>query len=187
MMIETISAIPAVQKEYLSKEQFCKLCHISKSTALRLIKRGVVPAIDTKKPTNRYLIARSDAETYLCERTRDPLQFVSNTQHNIQAHGAYQEFNLENAVRLRRIAAFEWMAYPDVLSASDISGLLGYRTETIYRWRNRLGLNGYFISGKLYFPKDCLLDFVASPEFHNIKQKTRQHIDLIRRAIHAGK
>ena len=185
-MMETILSAPTAQKEYLSKEQFYKLCHISKSTASRLIKSGVVPAIDTKKPTNRYLIARSDVETYLCGRTRDPLQFVSNTQHSIQAHGAYQEFNLGNAVKLRRIAAFEWMAYPDILRENDVSGLLGYRPETIYRWRKQSGLKGYFISGKLYFPKVFLLDFVASPEFHGIKRKTRQHIDLIRRAIHAG-
>lgn len=182
--MEKVSPVATVQKGYLSKEQFCKLCHISKSTALRLIKSGTVPAIDTKKPTKRYLIPL--AEIYLRERNQNPLQFISDIQHNVQSHDAYQEFNLENAIKLRRIAAFEWVVCPDVLSASEISGLLGYRTETIYRWRKHLGLNGYIISGKLYFPKALLLDFVASPEFHGIKQKTRQHIDLIRRAIHAG-
>lgn len=185
-MMDKVSSVSSIQKGYLSKEQFCKLCHISKSTALRLIKSGTVPAIDTKKRTKRYLIAQSDAETYLCERNRNPFQFVSDVQRNMQSYGAYQEFSPENSVKLRRIAAFEWMACPDVLSASDISILLGYRIETIYRWRKHLGLNGYTISGKLYFPKALLLDFVASPEFHGIKQKTRQHIDLIRRAIHAG-
>lgn len=184
--METVLSTSVTQKEYLSKEQFCKLCHVSKATALKLIKSGMVPAIDTKKKTNRYLIARSDVEAYLLERNQDPFRFVSSRQHNIQTHGAYKEFDPENAVKMRRIAAFEWTDCPDVLRAKDISGLLGYRTETIYRWRSNLGLNGYIISGKLYIPKTFLLDFVASPEFHGIQQKTVQHINLLRRAIHAG-
>lgn len=186
-MMETTSTIAAVQKEYISKEQLCKICHISKATALRLIKSGVIPAFDTNKQTRRYLIARSDVEAYLSARNQNPFQFVSAGQHNIQTHGDYQNFNLDNAVKMRRIAEFEWMDCPDILHAKDISGLLGYRTQTIYHWRKALGLKGYIISGKLYFPKTFLLDFIASPEFHRIRQKTTQHINLLRRAIHAGK
>lgn len=185
-MMETTLSISAGQKEYLSKEQFYKLCHISKSTASRLIKNGVVPAIDTQKKTRRYLIARKDVEAYLSARNQNPSEFASTVQHNIQTYGDYKEFSPENAIKLRRIAASEWMDCPDVLRTSDISALLGYRTETIYRWRKNLGLKGYIISGKLYFPKTFLLDFIAGPEFHGIQQKTIQHINLLRRAIHAG-
>lgn len=32
---------------YISKEQFYKMAHIRKSTALKLIRTGTVPAIDT--------------------------------------------------------------------------------------------------------------------------------------------
>lgn len=184
--MEITSTTTAVQKEYISKEQLCKMCHISKATALHLIKSGVIPAIDTNQKTNRYLIARSDVEIYLSKRNQNPVQFVPAGQHNIQTHGDYRNFNSNNAVKMRTIAALEWMDCPDILHTKDISELLGYRTQTIYHWRKNLGLKGYIISGKLYFPKTFLLDFIASPEFHGIQQKTIQHINLLRRAIHAG-
>ena len=63
------------QEEYISKEQFCKECHIKKATALYLIQGGLVPAINTQRQTNRYLIARSDMVRYLQERERDPIRF----------------------------------------------------------------------------------------------------------------
>lgn len=106
-MMETTLSISVVQEEYLSKEQFYKLCHISKSTASRLIKNGVVPAIDTQKKTRRYLIARKDMETYLSARNQNPSEFASTVQHNIQTYGDYKEFSPENAIKLRRIAASE--------------------------------------------------------------------------------
>ena len=53
---------------YISKEQFYKMAHIRKSTALKLIRTGTVPAIDTGRTTNRYLIRLSDVEFYLRDR-----------------------------------------------------------------------------------------------------------------------
>lgn len=184
--METALSTPATHPIYLSKEQFCKLCHISKATALRLIKSGTVPAIDTGKKTNRYLIAQSDIEAYLHERVRNPFRFTTGSQHHIQAFDEYRDFNRENAIKLRKIAEFEWLNQPDILKTSDVSMLLGYRTNTIYKWRKTLGLNGYIIAGKLYFPKICLLDFVASAEFQSIQRKSIKHMSLLRRAIHAG-
>ena len=61
---------------YLSKEQFYKECHISKATALWLIQSGLIPAIDTKKKTKRYLIAREDVEIFKHERERNPSKYT---------------------------------------------------------------------------------------------------------------
>jgi hypothetical protein len=88
-----------------------------------------------KRKQVRYLIARKDVEAYLSARNQNPSEFASTVQHNIQTYGDYKEFSPENAIKLRRIAASEWMDCPDVLRVCDISALLGYRTETIYRWR----------------------------------------------------
>lgn len=39
--------------EYVSKEQFCKICHLKKSKARQLLQSGLVPCIDTGIPTAR--------------------------------------------------------------------------------------------------------------------------------------
>jgi len=146
----------------------------------------VVPAVDTKRKTKRYLIAWDDAKEYLRRRSDNPIQFISGNQRNIYVYDDFKEFNQETAIKLRRIAEVAWIDQPDVLQVRDISDLLGYRAETIYRWRKNLGLNGCIISGKLCIPKIFLLDFIATPEFHKIQRKTIQHLNLLRRAIHAG-
>ena len=51
--------------EYISKEQFCKECHVGKQTALWLIQNGLLPAINTTRKTDRYLISRVDIAHYL--------------------------------------------------------------------------------------------------------------------------
>ena len=64
--------LTSADEEYLSKGQFCKECHISKATALYLIKNRLIPTINTKKKTKRYWIARSDMLAYLRARELDP-------------------------------------------------------------------------------------------------------------------
>ena len=50
--------------EILSKEQFYKLCHISKSTALHLLRNGIVPCIDSGMKTRCYKIKKADVKEY---------------------------------------------------------------------------------------------------------------------------
>lgn len=45
---------------YISKEQFCKLAHIRKANALKLIQSGLIPYIDIGNQTHRYLIRTLD-------------------------------------------------------------------------------------------------------------------------------
>ena len=61
--------------EYVSKEQFCKICHLKKSKARQLLQSGLVPCIDTGIPTARYQIALKDVIKYLQDREIDPERF----------------------------------------------------------------------------------------------------------------
>ena len=54
--------------EVITKEQLYRICHISKSTALYLIKSGKIPCTDTGKKTRRYTIKKADVLAYLKER-----------------------------------------------------------------------------------------------------------------------
>ena len=51
--------------ETISKEQFYKLCQISKNRARELLIRGVVPCQITKRATHKYVIATLDVIAYL--------------------------------------------------------------------------------------------------------------------------
>lgn len=167
---------------YLSKEQFYRECHISKATALKLIQSGLVPAIDTKKQTRRYLIARDDVEVFKRDRETNPSKYGIGLSRNVLTYGGFREYRQSTAIKMRKLAQSDWADSPDVLSISDVSNLLGYRKETICRWRKTLGLKGFKISGRHYIPKNYLLDFIGSPEFHRVQPKSVKHVDLLRRA-----
>ena len=56
----------------MNKDQFYRLCHISKSTALHLLKSGKVPCEWTGKKTRCYKIKKEDVRAYLEERAVYP-------------------------------------------------------------------------------------------------------------------
>lgn len=170
------------QEEYISKEQFCKECHIKKATALYLIQSGLVPAINTQRQTNRYLIARSDMVRYLQERERDPIRFRYTRPKKEETVKFYTPAYKAN---LQAILLQEWEAAPDVLRLEEVAMLLGYSPKTIRSWRKEYGLKSLTVSHTLYFPKCYLVDLMISLEFHEISPKTPEHLALIRRARHA--
>ena len=165
---------------FLSKEQFCQICHIGKRTAERLISEGLLPAIDTHKRTNRYLIARADIETYLQDREQYPEKYG----YEFRTYGKFADYDKASARRMRTIAEAIWENMPDLLTAYDIAAMLGYRSETIYRWHIRFRIRSFNVHGKLLIPKESVLDFVESPEFHLVERKSKSHYDLIRRAYY---
>lgn len=71
---------------YISKEQFCKLAHIRKANALKLIQSGLIPYIDIGNQTHRYLIRQSDAEAYLTDRAHDPAKYSFQRKSRIQTY-----------------------------------------------------------------------------------------------------
>lgn len=174
-----------VPTAYLSKEQFYKECHIGKATALRLIQSGLVPAIDTKKKTNRYLIARTDVEEFKRERERDPSKYRLAGRTTVSSYGGFRKYKRSAAIRMQRIVKEEWASLPDILCVKDVAYLLGYRNGTIYRWIKTRGLKGLKISGRHYIPQKYLLEFIASREFHQVYPKSSKHIDLLRRSYYA--
>lgn len=58
--------------EILSKEQFYKLCHISKTTALHLLRNGIVPCSNSGMKTRCYKIKKVDVQEYLSKRAIFP-------------------------------------------------------------------------------------------------------------------
>ena len=101
----------SAEEEYLSKEQFCKECHISKATALYLIKSRLIPAINTQKQTKRYLIARSDMLVYLKARELDPTLYKyqkSYSKKHIKAYSHNRATRTYAVTSVKIIASDDW-------------------------------------------------------------------------------
>lgn len=167
----------SAEEEYLSKEQFCKECHISKATALYLIQNNLVPAIHAQKQPNRYLIRRSDMIAYLKARELTPALYRHQKSYGKKLVKLYSR---NRAAQLRRLVTQEWADVPDVLQLEEVSALLGYSKNIVRSWRKELGLKSLTVSHTLYFPKKCLVEFVISPEFHEVNPKSAKHMELLR-------
>ena len=174
--------LPPGQEEYISKEQFCRECHISKATALYLIEERLIPAINTQRQTNKYLIARSDMLRYLRNRELDPIRY---RYEKSTGKSSIKEYTPKRAARLRKIVLQEWADKPDVLRLEETAILLGYSPKTVRSWRKELGLKCLTVSHTLYFPKKHLIEFVTGPEFHKLYPKSSEHMALLRRANYA--
>ena len=64
----------------MSKEQFRIICRISKATAAKLLKSGIVPCIHSGKKTRCYTIRKTDVQAYL-----------KNRKGNITLHDSYDK------------------------------------------------------------------------------------------------
>lgn len=67
-----------LRKEYpeiITKEQFYKIAHISKATALYLLTSGKVPCVDSGKKTRKYKIRLDDVIAYLVDRDLHPEKY----------------------------------------------------------------------------------------------------------------
>ena len=68
--------------EFVTKDQFYRICHISKNTALYYIKNGFIPCIDSGKKTRRYKIAIKDIIFFLEDRDKNPEKYYLPNHYN---------------------------------------------------------------------------------------------------------
>lgn len=56
----------------LSKEQICKLCHISKRVAKYYLDNGIIPCVNTGHATHKYMVKTTDVIAFLRKRKAFP-------------------------------------------------------------------------------------------------------------------
>lgn len=164
-----------MKDEYLSKERFCNEFHVGKRTALWLISSGLLPAIDTGRKTDRYLISRKDISCYLRKRELDPKKYRYRGRQAVASP-------LPDIVeKQRRTLLKVWADVPDVLRLHDVESLLGYDGRVIARWRRELGLGTLKVSHTIYYPKKSLVDFLLSTPAQAQYPKSEKHTQLMGR------
>lgn len=167
--------------EHINKDQLYRICHISKSTALFLLKSGKIPCEDSGKKTRRYRIKKEDVITYLKERKVFPECYSAPTgwykgNYEIRMQEEMPPIVLED---MRSFFAKYLAVYPDVLTVADVVELIGYRKSTINNWCMKEHLKSFKKSSIYYIPKLYLIEFMCSVSFRTITRKSDCHIYLL--------
>ena len=170
--------------DYLSKEDFYKIAHISKRTALWLIETELIFAEKPERQGLGYRIPKAEVERYLADRNVNPTKYRRSNRCNRYPYSPVQRYSKQLGIEIRAIVEHDIAHLPDVLVPKQVSALLGYNLREIYDWGETRGLKALNLSGKLYYPKQFLLDFVSSKAYHNIREKSKEHIELLRRVLH---
>ena len=154
---------------YISKEQLCKICHISKRTALRLLEDGSIPCKSNGKQTRKYQIALADVEAFLLKRQA---RIKTNPR---EARNVYRPMSAEMKSLLPHIVT-DWLEpYPDVLSVDEVVQITGYGSSSVVKWCKKENLQHYCIGRKFFVPKIWLQEFMLSERFWGIHVKSHIH------------
>lgn len=154
---------------YISKEQLCKICHISKRTALRLLEDGSIPCKSNGKQTRKYQIALADVEAFLLKRQA---RIKPNPR---EARNVYRPMSAEMKSLLPHVVT-DWLEpYPDVLSVDEVVQITGYGSSSVVKWCKKEDLQHYCIGRKFFVPKTWLQEFMLSERFWGIHVKSHIH------------
>lgn len=149
--------------QYVSKEQMCKICHISKKTAYNVLHSGKVPytpAVDHL--THFYKIAVLDILNYLCERN------------------CLQDAHSEYITSMKQFYEYRLSEYPDALRPKHVEQITGFGHSAVAKWLFNKHLKAFLIDARYQIPKVCLIDFLVSPYYRLIRVKSRkQRRDMV--------
>ena len=154
--------------ETISKEQFYKLCQISKNRARELLIRGVVPCQITRRATHKYVIATLDVIAYLeslprIRRKRGGAATMPRQTRSVMLTQVPPAL----ADQLRALYDETLEPFPDVMDPRQISDAIGYADTTIIKWCSEGKIRSFILRNVRMVPKPWLIDFLLSTAFLN--------------------
>lgn len=164
--------------DIITKDQLYQICHISKSTALYLLRSGKIPCEYTGKKTRCYKIKKSDVITYLEKRKIFPESYSAPAGWYKGNYSIKLETKIpENALKNMRQYYTEMLAqYPDVMTATEVSTIIGYSKTTVNNWCRKGHLKAFKRNNMNHIPKVYLIEFCYSKYFRTITRKSDWHI-----------
>ena len=164
--------------DIITKDQLYQICHISKSTALYLLRSGKIPCEYTGKKTRCYKIKKSDVITYLEKRKIFPESYSAPAGWYKGNYSIKLETKIpENALKNMRQYYTEMLAqYPDVMTATEVSTIIGYGKTTVNNWCRKGHLKAFKGNIMNHIPKGYLIEFCYSKYFRTITRKSDWHI-----------
>ena len=171
----------------MSKDQFYRVAHISKTTALYLLQNGLVPCSDTGKQTRRYKIKTTDVINYLKDREIHPELYKAKPGWYSGTAGSKKQLGKYIAPRLtenQQYLLVQYLSrimqpYDDLLTVKQFAKFTGYNATTIVGWCNR-NLKHFNIAGRFLIPKITAIEYLASPQLCMLPQKSRKHSAMLK-------
>ena len=178
----------------ITKEQFCRICHISKRHAKYLLDSGLVKCVDSGKKTRRYTIQAKDVWTYLIdqdahpEKYRAPAGYYSAHPGKPKQHPDSSQlseskelipFTTHEKTLLYTLWEMEAADYADLMTTTDVCNLTGYQSKTIYNWYHYHLVIGFMIRHRLLIPKLSLQEYLSGDAANAIVRKSAKHRTLL--------
>ena len=138
-MTESMKYYEAIRREYpetISKDQFYRIAHISKATALHLLQSGLVPCKDSGKKTRRYTIRTDDVIYYMIDRELHPevyrapdLWYQGRSGHytsRITYRNEMLNLSGDERAAFRKHIEHELKTYGDLMTVVEVVEATGY-------------------------------------------------------------
>lgn len=170
--------------DVINKDKLYRICHISKSTALYLLRSGKIPCTYTGKKTRCYNIKKEDVKAYLEDRVVFPEAYSAPRGWYSGSHRLPKiKLDMPNPTleETHDYYADILKDYADVIRSDEIVKLTEYSKSTINSWCRRGILKGFKKNSVFYIPKVFLIDFFCSTYFRSIIRKTDWHICTLKR------
>ena len=161
----------------ISKEQFCKIAHLKKSTAAYYLLNGLVPCEIHNTSTHKYSIAISDVLIFLTDRVRHPQKYCIQKER-----AAASSWWMEDKVRaaMKTFYADHFSNMPDLVTCKQIYIMTGHDQKTAANWIHHCEVRS-FKSGNTYrVVKADVIKYITSAEYLKRSNFPRQYFTNMR-------
>ena len=154
--------------EYVTKEQFYKIAHISKKTAQYLLQSKKVPCIESDKKTRKYRIKVSDIVDYLIDRELRPEYYLpgcfkkNNSSTSLCLHLKMRSLEEDEMNQYRFYLINQLNMLDDILTVTEVSSVLKMSCKIISRKCTKGEIFSFLIDGKRLIPKISLIEYLTS-------------------------
>ena len=172
--------------ETISKDSFCKICHMSKRTAGRYL-GTVIPCSDNGKKTHRYSITKADLIAFL-ERypERHNISMLPPVCRYSKTAFSAAPLSKPDIAFMREYYSQLLRSEKEILRVIDICRITGYGKTAVNNWFLSGNLAYVVIRGTKHTAKETLIDFLSSDDYDKIFRKFDWHlqqIETLRRRI----
>ena len=141
--------------EFVTQEQMGEICGICKKTAYTLAHSGKIPyTVETNRLGRTHRIKLTDVLLYLYEKE------------------CRQEPDSPYIIEMKSFYEKEFAGFPDLLIVKDIEDMTGFSSTCICNWIGRKLFRTIPLKKGYGIPKCCFIDFLVSPYYRSIKNKT---------------
>ncbi|WP_041225751.1 MULTISPECIES: hypothetical protein [unclassified Dehalobacter] len=173
---------------FVTKDQFYRICHISKKTALYYLENGVIPCIDSGKKTRRYKIALKDIIFFLQDRDENPTKYHLPNHFNnpflpseIRQYKTkprpdtykyvYKLKGIKEVKDYQKYLEQQFKDYPDMMTNLQIQQVTGHSISTIVSWC-KSGKVRYLMHHNAYLlQKNSVITYLFNRELQQYKSK----------------